>query len=51
LRPPSGGLAVTGMVFLRYDGMEQDRDSVWTAPGGDKVAWFTDPDGNILSLT
>jgi hypothetical protein len=25
--------------------------SVWTTPGGDKVAWFADPDGNILSLT
>ena len=23
----------------------------WTAPGGSKVAWFKDPDGNILSLT
>jgi hypothetical protein len=31
--------------------MDQDSDGVWTAPGGDKVAWFTDPDGNVLSLT
>jgi hypothetical protein len=31
--------------------MNQDSDGVWTAPGGDKVAWFTDPDGNVLSLT
>ena len=23
----------------------------WTTPGGDKVAWFADPDGNVLSLT
>jgi hypothetical protein len=22
----------------------QDSDGVWTAPGGDRVAWFTDPD-------
>jgi hypothetical protein len=35
----------------RYEGMDQDSDGVWTAPGGDKVAWFTDPDGNVLSLT
>ena len=29
------------VVFLRYDGMDQDDDGVWTAPGGGKVAWFT----------
>jgi len=45
------GLAGRGVVFLRYDGMDQDGDGVWTAPGGDKVAWFADPDGNVLSLT
>lgn len=45
------GLAARGVVFLRYDGMGQDSDGVWTAPGGDKVAWFADPDGNVLSLT
>jgi catechol 2,3-dioxygenase-like lactoylglutathione lyase family enzyme len=45
------GLAARGVVFLRYDGMYQDEDGVWTAPSGDKVAWFADPDGNILSLT
>ena len=44
-------LAARGVVFLRYDGMDQDGDGVWTTPGGDKVAWFADPDGNILSLT
>ena len=45
------GLTERGVVFLRYDGMDQDGDGVWTTPGGDKVAWFADPDGNILSLT
>ena len=45
------GLARRGVVFLRYDGMNQDDDDVWTTPGGDKVAWFADPDGNVLSLT
>ena len=44
-------LAAKGVVALRYDGLDQDGDGVWTAPGGDKVAWFADPDGNILSLT
>jgi hypothetical protein len=23
----------------------------WQTPGGDRVAWFADPDGNTLSLT
>jgi catechol 2,3-dioxygenase-like lactoylglutathione lyase family enzyme len=40
-----------GVAFARYDGMEQDDLGVWTAPGGDRVAWFHDPDGNTLSLT
>jgi predicted enzyme related to lactoylglutathione lyase len=40
-----------GITFLRYDGMAQDARGVWTTPGGDQVAWFSDPDGNTLSLT
>lgn len=40
-----------GVEFNRYDAMEQDELGVWTAPGGDQVAWFADPDGNTLSLT
>jgi catechol 2,3-dioxygenase-like lactoylglutathione lyase family enzyme len=39
-----------GAVFHRYDGMDQDDDDVWTAPGGARIAWFSDPDGNVLSL-
>lgn len=45
------GLKAKGVVFIRYDGMDQDEQGVWTTRGGDKVAWFADPDGNILSLT
>jgi predicted enzyme related to lactoylglutathione lyase len=45
------GLAGRGVAFTRDDGMDQDEDGVWTAPGGGRVAWFTDPDGNTLSLT
>lgn len=40
-----------GVTFTRYEGMEQDERGIWTTPGGDRVAWFTDPDGNTLSLT
>jgi hypothetical protein len=45
------GLAAVGVLFSRYDGMEQDAQGVWTTPNGDRIAWFTDPDGNVLSLT
>jgi catechol 2,3-dioxygenase-like lactoylglutathione lyase family enzyme len=43
--------ALTGVVFQTYDGVEQDDHGVWTAPGGAKVAWFCDPDGNTLSIS
>jgi catechol 2,3-dioxygenase-like lactoylglutathione lyase family enzyme len=43
-------LASKGIEFERYDGMEQDEVGVWTAPGGSRIAWFKDPDGNTLSL-
>jgi catechol 2,3-dioxygenase-like lactoylglutathione lyase family enzyme len=45
------GLVARGVAFVRYDGMEQDGLGAWTAPGGARVAWFRDPDGNTLSLT
>ena len=35
----------------RYDFIEQDKLGIWTSPNGSKVAWFKDPDGNVLSLT
>ncbi|MCL2429068.1 MAG: VOC family protein [Alphaproteobacteria bacterium] len=41
-----------GVTFIVYDGFGQDELGVWSAPGsGAKVAWFNDPDGNVLSLT
>jgi len=44
-------LAEAGVDLVRYEGMDQDGAGVWTTPGGDRVAWFNDPDGNVLSLT
>jgi predicted enzyme related to lactoylglutathione lyase len=44
------GLVAAGVAFLRFDGMEQDDRGAWTAPGGHRIAWFADPDGNTLSL-
>ncbi|MDE1192764.1 MAG: VOC family protein [Arachidicoccus sp.] len=35
----------------RYGFFEQDDLGIWTSPNGSKVAWFKDPDGNVLSLT
>jgi catechol 2,3-dioxygenase-like lactoylglutathione lyase family enzyme len=40
-----------GVRFEMYGMPTQDADGIWTAPGGAKVAWFKDPDGNLLSLT
>ncbi len=44
-------LAGRGVVFERFDGIDQDEHGIWTAPGGGRIAWFKDPDGNTLSVT
>ena len=44
-------LCLAGVVFQRYEGMNQDDDEIWHAPSGAFVAWFRDPDGHVLSLT
>lgn len=44
-------LNAKGVYCEKYDFLPQDEMGVWTAPGGAKVAWFKDPDGNLLSLT
>jgi catechol 2,3-dioxygenase-like lactoylglutathione lyase family enzyme len=44
-------LSKEGISFERYSFMQQDAAGVWTAPGGTKVAWFKDPDENLLSLS
>ena len=45
-------LTHAGVEFLRYPGMNDTHPlAVWTAPGGSRVAWFHDPDRNLLSLT
>jgi catechol 2,3-dioxygenase-like lactoylglutathione lyase family enzyme len=40
-----------GVVFERYEFMHPDARGIVTFPTGDKVAWFKDPDGNVLSLS
>ena len=49
--PHVAALVERGVRPERFDGMEQDEQGIWTAPGGDLVAWFKDPDGNTLSVT
>ena len=44
-------LAGKGVAFEQFDMLEQDASGVCTFPNGDKVAWFRDPDGNLLSIT
>ena len=46
-----GALAAKGIAFERYPGLTQDGLGVCTFPGGSRVAWCKDPDGNTLSLT
>lgn len=44
------GLTAKGVVFARFGFFVQDAKGIWTAPDGTKVAWFHDPDLNLLSV-
>jgi predicted enzyme related to lactoylglutathione lyase len=45
-------LTKAGVTLHRYQGMGQDDAGVWrAAPSGDRVAWFSDSEGNTLSVT
>ncbi len=45
-------LRENGVTFNIYQGFGQDELGIWSAPGGAvHVAWFKDPDGNVLSVT
>jgi uncharacterized protein with WD repeat len=54
---PSGSLSQAilspfgAVQFVRYGFFKQDDLGIWTAPNGDKIAWFKDPDGNTLSVS
>jgi len=43
-------LAQRGVEFEKYPFVADKERGIWTAPGGDRVAWFKDPDGNVLSV-
>ncbi|MES2442169.1 MAG: VOC family protein [Pseudomonadota bacterium] len=41
-----------GIALIVYEGMGQDEAGIWRSPDGKtSVAWFADPDGNVLSLS
>lgn len=44
------GLGAKGVVFARFPFLVQDAKGAWSAPDGTKVAWFHDPDMNLLSV-
>jgi catechol 2,3-dioxygenase-like lactoylglutathione lyase family enzyme len=47
-----GDLMNKGINFEKFPWVKDERGlGIWTAPNGDQVAWFKDPDGNLLSLS
>ena len=40
-----------GVIFEKFEYLPQDDTGIWTTPDGNKVAWFKDPSGNVLSFT
>ena len=51
IRDAIQALSARGVVFERYQEMDQDDLGVWSPIPGAGVAWFKDPDGNLLSLS
>ena len=43
-------LTSKGVNFERFPGFAHDEAGAWVAPDGTNVAWFRDPDGNLISL-
>ncbi|MGB6385328.1 MAG: VOC family protein [Terriglobales bacterium] len=40
-----------GVAFEKYPWVQDKESGIWTAPSGDKIAWFKDTDGNVLSVS
>src|SRR6202140_380514 len=45
------GLQKRGVALEKFDVVQDKELRIWTTPDGNKVAWFTDPDGNVLSVS
>lgn len=50
IEPVVRWLAERGVATEKYPFVQDKELGIWTTPNGDKVAWFKDPDGNILSV-
>jgi catechol 2,3-dioxygenase-like lactoylglutathione lyase family enzyme len=50
IRAMARRLHAAGVRFERFGFFTQDEDGIWLAPDGAQVAWFKDPDGNLLSI-
>ncbi|MGC2164094.1 MAG: VOC family protein [Silvibacterium sp.] len=44
-------LSARGVSFQRFPGLPQNDLGIWASPTGARIAWFQDPDGNVLSLS
>jgi catechol 2,3-dioxygenase-like lactoylglutathione lyase family enzyme len=44
-------LKTRGVELERYPWIQDQESGIWVTPDGDKVAWFKDPDGNVLSVS
>ena len=51
IRATIATLSANGVKFERYPGLEQDDLGICESPSGARIAWFKDPDGNVLSLS
>jgi catechol 2,3-dioxygenase-like lactoylglutathione lyase family enzyme len=46
-----GWLKSRGVTFESYPFIQDQKLGIWNAPSGDRIAWFKDPDGNVLSVS
>jgi hypothetical protein len=51
IEPVVAWLKGRGVSFEKYPFVQDKESGIWTAPNGDRVAWFKDPDGNVLSVS
>jgi catechol 2,3-dioxygenase-like lactoylglutathione lyase family enzyme len=40
-----------GVATEKYSFVADQELGIWTSPSGSKVAWFKDPDGNVLGVS
>lgn len=51
IEPAVRDLVGAGIQLERYEFLKQDEAGIWTSPSGARIAWFKDPDGNVLSVS